>query len=107
MLDVDYIPPHTNSTSLPDQDWTFSDSADLIELPLSKLYAEKVIPKSGSLRNAHKQDLDFNEKYMAVFGHDYELLRWMDGVRQTGKSRRLLFMRHSMLRVNALRHCFA
>ena len=101
VLDIDYIPPHTNSTSLPDQDWTFSDSADLVDLPLSKLYAEKVIPKSGSLRNALQQDLDFNEKYMAVFGHDYELLRWMDGVRQTGKSRRLLFMRPSMLRVNA------
>ena len=107
VLDIDYIPPHTNSTSLPDQDWTFSDSADLVDLPLSKLYAEKVIPKSGSLRNALQQDLDFNEKYMAVFGHDYELLRWMDRVRQTGKSRRLLFMRPSMLRVNALRHCFA
>ena len=100
-LEIDYIPRHTNSTSLPHQDWTFSDSADLVDLPLSKLFAEKVIPKSGSLRKALHQDKDFNAKYMDVFEHDYDLLRWMDGVRQTGKNRRLLFMRPSMQRANA------
>lgn len=85
-LEIDYIPQHTNSTSLPNQDWTFGDSVDLVDFPLSKLYADKVIPKSGSLSKALHQDQDFNAKYMDVFEHDYELLRWMDGVRLTGKN---------------------
>lgn len=101
VLDINYTPPYTNSTSLPDQDWAFSDSADLVDLPLSKLYADKVIPKSGSLRKALQQDQDFNAKYMDVFEHDYELFRWMDGVRQTGKNHRILFMRPSLQKVNA------
>ena len=95
-LEINYTPPRTNSTSLPDQDWTLSDSADLIDSPLSKLYTDKVIPKSASLRKAREQDQDFKAKYMEVFEHDYALFQWMDSVRQTGQNRRILFVRPSM-----------
>lgn len=85
-LDIDYIPPRMNSTSSPGQDWSFSDSAELIDLPLSKLYEHKIIPKPGSLLNALTQDQDFKTKYMEVFEHDYQLLKLMDGYRQTAKN---------------------
>ena len=80
-LNFNYFPPYINSTSLPTEDWSFSNSAELVDLPLSKLYANKVIPKSDSLRKALKQDKEFNKKYMDIFENDYELLRWMDGLR--------------------------
>ena len=51
-LDFNYLPPYVNSTSLPTESWKFSDSEELVDLPLSKLYANKVIPKSDSLRKA-------------------------------------------------------
>ena len=100
-LSFSYIPPHMNSTSKPGKKWSFSDSADLVDLPLSKLYAKKVIPKSNSLRKALEQDQDFNKKYMEVFQHDYELLRWMDELRQTGKNQRSIFVRSSKQGCNA------
>ena len=85
-LDFNYLPPIMNSTSLPTEDWRFSDSAELVNLPLSKLYAKKMIPKSDSLRNALKHDKDLNAKYMDVFEYDYELLKWMDRLRTIGKT---------------------
>ena len=85
-LDFNYLPPCVNSTSLPTENWRFSDSAELVDLPLSQLYANKLIPKSDCLRKALKQDQDFNTKYMDVFKTDYELLRWMDGLRKKGNT---------------------
>ena len=85
-LDFNYFPPYINSTSLPTDEWSFSNSAELVDIPLSKLYADKVIPKSGSLREALKQDQELNRKYMDIFQHDYELLRWMDGLREIGNT---------------------
>ena len=90
-----------NSTSKPGKNWGFSDSADLVDLPLSKLYAKKVIPKSNSLRKALEQDQDLNKKYMEVFQHDYELLRWMDELRHTGRNQRSIFVRSSKQGCNA------
>ena len=100
-LSINYIPPHMNSTSMPGKDWSFNESSDLVDLPLSKLYANKVIPKSNSLRKALEQDQDFNKKYIEVFQHDYELLRWMDGLRQTGRNQRSIFARSSKQGCNA------
>ena len=100
-LSFNYIPPHMNSTSTPGKNWSFSDSADLVDLPLSKLYAKKVIPKSKSLRKALEQDQDFHKKYMEVFQHDYELLRWMDELRQTERNQRSIFVRSSKQGCNA------
>ena len=100
-LSFNYIPPHMNSTSKPGKNWSFSDSADLVDLPLSKLYVKKVIPKSNSLRKALEQDQDFHKKYMEVFQHDYELLRWMDELRHTGRNQRSIFVRSSKQGCNA------
>ena len=100
-LSFNYLPPHMNSTSKPGKNWGFSDSVDLVDLPLSKLYAKKVIPKSNSLRKALEQDQDFNKKYMEVFQHDYELLRWMDELRHTGRNQRSIFVRSSKQGCNA------
>ena len=100
-LDIHYIPPRMNSTSTPDQDWSFSDSAELIDFPLSKLYQLKIIPKSGSLHKALTQDQDFKTKYMEVFEHDYQLLSWMDGYRQTAKNQNRYFNRPSKQDVEA------
>ncbi len=100
-LDIHYIPPRMNSTSTPDQDWSFSDSAELIDFPLSKLYQLKIIPKSGSLHKALTQDQDFKTKYMEVFEHDYQLVSWMDGYRQTAKNQNRCFNRPSKQDVEA------
>ena len=100
-LDIHYIPPRMNSTSTPGQDWSFSDSAELIDLPLSKLYEYKIIPKSGSLRNSLAQDQDFKTKYMEVFEHDYQLHKWIDGYRQTSKNQRRRVKRSSQKDVKA------
>ena len=84
-LNFNYFPAYINSTSLPAAEWRFSNSAELVDLPLSQLYAKKMIPKSDSLRKALQQDKNLDAKYMDVFKYDYELLKWMDNIRTTGK----------------------
>ena len=82
-LKLRYLPASMNSTTTPGDDWVFSESAELVDWPVSHLFREKVIPKAKSLRSALDQDAEFKAKYMEVFQHDYALMDWLESRRQS------------------------
>ena len=82
-LKLRYLPASMNSTATPGDDWVFSESAELVDWPVSHLFREKVIPKAKSLRSALDQDAEFKAKYMEVFQHDYALMDWLESRRQS------------------------
>ena len=82
-LEIDYIPRHTNSTSLPHQDWTFSDWADLVDLPLSRLYAEKSYPNQAVFaKHSIKTKISMQNTWMCLSMTMTSWGEWTECVKQ-------------------------
>ena len=76
-LSLKYTPPHFNSTEKPGDDWSFSDHPELTQMPISELFKQKLIPKSGALRSCLATDMDLQKKVYELFHYDSQLMSFM------------------------------